>query len=88
MTVAAGAGLEATGLWVSIVVGVFTAFGIAATLIISVRNSAKRQDDERYQEGYKDGQRDLAPELWAYRMKFGAIQIPQLQPQIPGDDQI
>lgn len=73
---AGGAGLEAAGVWVGIIAGIFTAFGIAATLIISVRAQSKRQDQDEYQRGYRDGINSCQAELWSLRGRLGITQAP------------
>jgi hypothetical protein len=76
-TVAAGgAGLEAAGVWVGIVAGIFTALGIALTLIISVRAQARQQDNAEYQRGYRDGINSCQPELWSLRGRLGITRAP------------
>lgn len=73
---AGGAGLEAAGVWVGIIAGIFTAFGIAATLIISVRAQSKKQDQDEYQRGYRDGISSCQAELWSLRGRLGITRAP------------
>lgn len=73
---AGGAGLEAAGVWVGIIAGIFTAFGIAATLIISVRNSARQQDEGEYKRGYREGINSCQAELWSLRGRLGITRAP------------
>lgn len=79
ITTAAGSGAVAgLSVWASIVTGIVGALVAAITLIVFVKNQAQRQDQARYDEGYKDGVNACQPELWAYRARYGIIaQVPR-----------
>lgn len=72
----ASGGVEAAGVWIGIVVGVITAIGIAATLLLTVKSQARQQDAAEYTRGYREGVNSCQPELWSLRGQLGITRAP------------
>jgi hypothetical protein len=66
-----GISAVALGAWV----GAFAAVIAAVSLLTTLRNQAKRQDQDEYNRGFRDGKQSMMPELWAYRARYGQIGV-------------
>lgn len=73
---AAGGGVDALGAWVGIIGGIMAAIIASISLIMAVRSSAKRQDQDKYNEGYRDGINSCQAELWSLRGRLGITRAP------------